>query len=121
MTSPAAGVPAPPNRWQAAVSSIGSVVAPFTLLSALLFYFGYASSRAQYAYFGLDVDTIGLSTQDYVMRSPQALLTPLLVLVLLGVAVATAHDRLRRRIRVAKAAAADADPAVADAGDAASR
>jgi hypothetical protein len=98
MTSPAAGAPAAPNRWQAAVSSIGSVVAPFTLLSALLFYFGYASSRAQYEYFGLDVDTIGLSTQDFVMRSPQPLLVPLLVLTLAAVAVVAVRLALRQQI-----------------------
>lgn len=46
-----------------------TVIAPATMLSASLFYFGYVSSRAQHEYFGLDVDTIGLSTQDYVMRS----------------------------------------------------
>ncbi|HEU5271895.1 MAG TPA: hypothetical protein VFU36_18380 [Jatrophihabitans sp.] len=68
------------------------------LFSALLFYFGYVSSRAQYAYFGIDVDTIGLSTQDYVMRSPQPLLAPLLVLVLLGTAGVLAHLRIRRRV-----------------------
>jgi len=109
------------GRLQQSISWAASVVAPLSLLTAVLFYFGYASSRAQYGYFGLDVDTIGLGTQDYVMRSPQALLTPLLVLVLLGVAVATVHDGVRRRIRVAKAAAADPDPDVAAAGEAASR
>jgi len=61
--------------------SFGSqIVAPATLLTSLLFYFGYVSSRAQFRYFGLDVDTVGLSTQDYVMRSPQALLVPMVFL-----------------------------------------
>ena len=68
-----------------------SVVAPITVISALLFYFGYVSSRAQYAYFGVDVDTIGLSTQDYVMRSPQPLLVPLLALVVIAVAFVALH------------------------------
>jgi hypothetical protein len=98
MTGPSAGAPPPPDRWQAAISSIGSVVAPFTLLSALLFYFGYASSRAQYEYFGLDVDTIGLSTQDFVMRSPQPLLVPLLVLTLAAVAVAAVRLVVRGQV-----------------------
>jgi hypothetical protein len=75
-----------------------SVVAPVTLLSALLFYFGYASSRAQYEYFGIDVDTIGLSTRDYVMRSPQPLLTPLLVLILLGAGLTAGHLWVRARL-----------------------
>ena len=76
---------APATRIERLISWAASVVAPLSVLTAVLFYFGYASSRAQYQYFGIDVDTIGLSTQDYVMRSPVALLTPLLVLVLIGV------------------------------------
>ena len=71
------------ERW---VSFAAGIVAPITVVSALLFYFGYVSARSQYEYFGIDVDTIGLSTQDYVMRSPQPLLVPLLVLTLLAVA-----------------------------------
>ena len=81
------------HRWW----SLGStVIAPATLLSTLLFYFGYVSSRAQYRYFGLDVDTIGLSTQDYVMRSPQALLVPLLALSLGGAGLLLVHLAVRR-------------------------
>jgi hypothetical protein len=79
------------------LSVVGSVIAPATLLGALLFYFGYVSARAQYNYFGIDVDTVGLSTQDYVMRSPQPLLVPLLVLALLGAALIAVHSQIRRR------------------------
>lgn len=86
------------QRW---LSLGATVIAPATLLSALLFYFGYVSSRAQYAYFGIDVDTIGLSTQDYVMRSPQPLLAPLLVLALLGTGGVLAHARIRQRVAAA--------------------
>jgi len=103
----------PAGRVQQLISWAATVVAPLSLLTAVLFYFGYASSRAQYEYFGVDVDTIGLSTQDYVMRSPQPLLTPLLVLVLLAVAVATTHDAVRRRVHAAAAGSADPDAGVA--------
>jgi hypothetical protein len=98
------------SRLQESISTATSVVAPLSLLTALLFYFGYASSRAQYDYFGIDVDTIGLSTQDYVLRSPAPLLTPLLTFVLLGVAVATLHEWLRLRIAGARKAAEGKDP-----------
>ena len=81
------------ERW---LNLLGSVIAPATLIGTLLFYFGYVSSRAQYDYFGIDVDSVGLSTQDYVMRSPQPLLVPLLVLALLGAALTAAHTRIRR-------------------------
>ena len=65
-----------------------------TLISALLFYFGYVSRDSQYAYFGIDVDTIGLSTQDYVMRSPQPLLVPLLGITLLAVGGLLLHKAI---------------------------
>jgi hypothetical protein len=83
------------ERW---VSFAATIIAPVTVLSAVLFYFGYVSSRAQYQYFGVDVDTIGLSTQDYVIRSPQPLLVPLLVLTLVGVGGLVLHTATRRRI-----------------------
>jgi hypothetical protein len=83
------------ERW---LSVATTVIAPATVLSALLFYFGYVSARAQYDYFGVDVDTIGLSTQDYVMRSPQPLLVPLLVLTVLAVLALLVHAAIGQRI-----------------------
>ena len=82
------------ERW---VSFAAGIVTPVTLITALLFYFGYVSARSQYEYFGIDVDTIGLSTQDYVMRSPQPLLVPLLVLSLLAVAGLLLHNAIQPR------------------------
>jgi hypothetical protein len=81
-----------------------------SLITALLFYFGYAASRAQYRYFGIDVDTIGLSTQDFVMRSPQVLLAPLLGLLLIGLLVAVGHAAVRRRVTAAQAVGPEAQP-----------
>ena len=83
------------DRW---LSLAGSFVAPVTAISGVLFYFGYVAARSQYDYFGLDVDVIGLSTRAYVMRSPQPLLTPVLVLVLGGVAVAAFHHWVTARV-----------------------
>ena len=74
------------SSWERWYSLATTFVAPATFVSALLFYFGYVSSRAQLAYFGVDVDTVGLSTRDYVMRSPAALLVPALLLTTLGAA-----------------------------------
>jgi hypothetical protein len=79
------------ERW---VSFAAGIVTPVTLISTLLFYFGYVSARSQYEYFGIDVDTIGLSTQDYVMRSPQPLLVPLLVITLLAVGALLVHNAI---------------------------
>jgi len=83
------------GQW---ISTGASIVAPVTLLSALLFYFGYVSSSSEYAYFGVDVDTIGLSTQGFIMRSPQTLLVPLLVFPLAAAGFLTLNTAIRRRI-----------------------
>ena len=81
--------------WERWLSLGGSIVAPVTAISTLLFYFGYVSTREQYLFFGLDVDTIGLTTQDFVMRSGQPLLVPLIVLTVVAAAAVLATRRLR--------------------------
>ncbi len=80
------------------LSVVGSVVAPATLVSALLFYFGYVSARAQFGYFGVDVDVLGFSTQEFVMRAPQPLLVPALLLLLGSAGLTWAHGVVRRRL-----------------------
>ena len=92
------------EQW---ISLGATIVAPVTVLSALLFYFGYVSSASEYANFGINVDTIGLSTQDYVMRSPQTLLVPLLALTLISAAFLMLNGVVRRRIASVVADAAD--------------
>lgn len=96
------------GRVHQLITTATALIAPTTLFTALLFYFGYAFTKAQYAYFGLDVATIGLSTQDYVMRSPTPLVLPALILALLAAAVMAGQAATLRRI--------DADPVGAAAG-----
>ncbi|WP_402463476.1 hypothetical protein [Isoptericola aurantiacus] len=79
-------------------SVVGSVVAPATLVTAILFYFGYVSSRSQFLYFGVDVDVLGYSTQEFVMRSPQPLLVPMLLVLVVGAALVLLDAALRRRL-----------------------
>jgi hypothetical protein len=82
---------------------------PLTILTALLFYFGWARSDQQARAMGLDVSLFGYSTQDYVLRSIRALYVPLLVLAGAMTASLAAHaavlrvlavDQHRRRLRV---------------------
>src|ERR1700716_4245850 len=91
----------PTSQFERWVRSSATIIAPATVLSALLFYFRYVSARSRYEYFGVDVDTIGLGTQDYIMRSPQPLLVPLLVLTFVGIGSLTLHTATRRRIETA--------------------
>jgi hypothetical protein len=72
---------------------LGAVVAPTTLLSALLYYFGWAHAFYFFNYFGVNSTVLHFSTTDYLMRSVDALFIPmaagaiaiLLALVLHGV------------------------------------
>jgi hypothetical protein len=94
------------QQW---ISFGSTIVAPVTLVGALLFYFGYVASHSEYSYFGVDVDTIGLSTQGYIMRSPQSLLVPVLVLTLAGAGFLVVSGAIRRRISVAVSHLADGE------------
>ncbi|MDR7189913.1 MULTISPECIES: hypothetical protein [Microbacterium] len=87
------------EKWMGFLSSF---VAPLTLVTALLFYFGYVSTREFFRYFGVDVDIIGLSSQEFVMRSPGALFIPVMVLTLLAAAAILGHRVLRRRLLAQK-------------------
>src|SRR5437868_11472103 len=44
---------------------VGSVVAPTTLLTALMYYFGLLYAAGFSWYFGVQVDVLDLTTQDY--------------------------------------------------------
>jgi hypothetical protein len=67
------------------------------VLSALRFYYWYVFSRSKYLYFGLEVDTVGLGTQDYIVRSRQPLLEPLLLLTLVGAGFVLLHSAIYSR------------------------
>lgn len=51
-----------------ALDLLGKVVAPTTLLIALLFYYGWLRTNALFLYFGVSQSVLGLSVQDYLLR-----------------------------------------------------
>ena len=86
---------------------VGTLVAPTTLVVALLYYFGWARTDRQAFYMRLHESLFGFSAQDYILRSIGPMFLPLFAAaaaILLG---ALAHgrllerrdDRLRRRVR----------------------
>ena len=60
-----------------ALELVGLVVAPTTLVTALAFYFGWVLTNSRASYFGIDASALGYSTQDYLLRSADALFVPL--------------------------------------------
>ena len=70
-----------------ALRATGTVVAPASLVSGLLYYFGWVRTNAQARYFGIDPSVLDFSTKDYLLRSISPTFWPLvllLVTVLLG-------------------------------------
>ncbi len=93
--SPGGGNPADPaaaglRRLRLAVTVLG----PLTIVTALLYYYGYVTTYAQFAYFGVNVDLLGYSSADFVLRSGASLFAPLLGLLVLAGLGYWAHVRL---------------------------
>ncbi|MFC4070551.1 hypothetical protein [Actinoplanes subglobosus] len=105
MSSPE--VAEPPSWWPRGLVTLFSELAA---IGAVLYYFGWASSQATFAYFGLNVRWFELSTTDYVMQSLQSVFDPFLWLCAATVLATYLHGRLatrfrRRTVTVVRAAA----------------
>lgn len=76
----------------------GKVVAPATLLTALLFYFGWSFAYWFFNYLGVNSTLLGLTTQDYLMRSVDGLFFPLMVVAVVCLAVMWGRAALPDRL-----------------------
>lgn len=77
---------------------LGTIVAPTTLLTALLFYFGWMHAYFFFEYFGVNSTLLGLTRQDYLMRSIDGLFVPLAVVAAVGLLALWGHVLLRERL-----------------------
>jgi hypothetical protein len=76
----------------------GAIVAPTTLLTSLLFYFGWSRAYWFYDYFGVHSTLLGLTTQDYVQQSLDGLFVPLTVAACAALVALSAHTLVRSRL-----------------------
>ncbi len=77
---------------------LGAIVAHTTLLTSLLFYFGWSHAVWFFDYFGVNSTLLGLTTQDYLIRSLDALFVPMTVAACAGLLVLWGHAVLRARL-----------------------
>jgi hypothetical protein len=56
---------------------VSTVVAPTTLITALLIYFGRLHATGYFRYFGVNYTVFDLSTQDYLVRATDGMFVPL--------------------------------------------
>lgn len=78
------------------LSTVATVIGPATLLTALAFYFGWVSTNATFSYFGLDASVLGLTLQEVVLSSTDALFVPLLAMAVAALAGLAVHAVLIR-------------------------
>jgi hypothetical protein len=63
---------------------IGSIVAPASLITALMYYFGVQHASWFFQYFGVNYTMMDLTLQDYLIRSADGLFVPLVALAALS-------------------------------------
>jgi hypothetical protein len=73
---------------------LGMVVAPTTLLSALLLFFGWVYVDTWAEHFGLRASVLNYSVQDYLLRSIQPVIHPLGALLLMGLVFLWIHSTI---------------------------
>ncbi|MGW1613861.1 hypothetical protein ACWCQZ_31380 [Streptomyces sp. NPDC002285] len=93
-TPPPAPPPTPePRNWLELLGTVGSFLSLFT---AVLFYFGWASTDAETQALGLRDTLFRFSTADYLLRSVDALYLPVLVAAAVATASTAFHQRVQR-------------------------
>lgn len=90
------GAPGVTPRLRSLFEVLSLVLAPASVLTALLFYFGWTYTNARALYFGIDPSTFGYTTQDYLLRSVDPVFIPLGALLVTGVAIVSGHSLLLR-------------------------
>lgn len=86
------------SGFQAAKAFL-AVVPPVTLITGLLFYFGWARTYSQARALGADASVFDYSTRDYLLRSVDSLFLPLIALTGLGLLAVLAHQAVAARLR----------------------
>ncbi|MGC0327717.1 hypothetical protein RKD23_000707 [Streptomyces sp. SAI-170] len=79
------------------VSLLPSLASQTALLTALMFYFGWVSTRAAYRYFRVDTSLLDFSTVDYMLRGVRLAYPTLLTLGLVAFFCVHAHHVVRQR------------------------
>ncbi len=82
---------------------LGGVVAPTTLLTGLLYYFGWLHAYYMFGYFGVNSTTLGFGTVDYLMRSVDALYIPLAVASIIALLALWGNEALLPVLRAGSA------------------
>lgn len=85
-------------RWEAPLRPLAGLAVNLSVITALLVYFGWRRTETQARLLGIDESILGLSTQDFLLRSIGPLFIPVAVTAAGALAWLTLHHLLLRRI-----------------------
>ncbi len=92
--SPPDDVIDPARSVRTTLRGIATLVAPTSLVTGLLFYFGWARANRQSTAMGFDLSLLGYSSQEYVLLSLKPMFWPLLVGLLLAIGGLVLHGAI---------------------------
>lgn len=84
----------PTRPLRSSLRGIASVVAPASLVTGLLYYFGWTRTSIEAHLLGLDDSVLGYSTQDYLLNSLSSMYVPLTVGLVGVIALLASHAGL---------------------------
>ena len=85
----------PDSTFERRARLVTGVVAPTTVIAAMLFYFGYVSTTAEFAWFGVSIGSLDLSYQEVLLRSAGALYVPLGIVLVVSLVCLWIHAATR--------------------------
>jgi hypothetical protein len=95
MTQPDAGPLAASPGILARLRELATFVAPTTVATSLLFYFGYVTTRSRFDYFGVYLDMTDLSNQSLLLYGLEVIYVPAALAFLAVLAVVAIHGTVR--------------------------
>ncbi len=90
----------------ARLKQLTSIVAPTTLVTSLLFYFGYIGTRSRFEYFGVYLDMTDLSNRQLLLYGLEVIYVPAALAFLAVLAAVTFHAGVRWLLDVRQSDAA---------------
>jgi hypothetical protein len=89
-------------RSRLSVADVLSIAAPTGLLTGILYYFGYVSTKAYYAYFGISLSALNLPTSSYLIDDANTFFKPAATLLIVLIALFAVHHLLAHTFKRAR-------------------
>jgi hypothetical protein len=90
------------RRSKLSVTDLLAVAAPTGLLTGILYYFGYVSTKTYYAYFGVSLSVLNFPTSRYLISNADTFFKPAATLLIILIVVFIVHHLLVHVLKQAR-------------------